>query len=407
MGFGLTPVLKDLRVKSFPPMQMDEQLHNDPAIIQSQFSGVPLGSSPSTSIGGRASIESPQRKDTPALAIRAHQSALPSHLLAYQVDPSNHSQAAENTGSPLFSTPLYCHGCSRALINVSQTQQNISFQSPPILPSPMTTQGPGNSPDLHSSPIIGLINSPEPVNSMLSSITSSSSHSTVAGSFTPAQCSMSPSMPSCSPIRAQASQAAHLSLTMTSFPSSFEDTNITELQPVGKVVNSPAGDAYPSSVLPNSMPFHACSSCSLQASSPSSLTPGQLAQTGSNVISSTQNTYPGHKDTTAFASGFFHSPSVNSAQQSLYSTQFTEEFDFEGMYEKFKKDEPWGYLGKEKDYVSGHSLVDIQALGILSKFDPKPAYMKDELYDTISCNSHPHVNHGPFSGYGAGRSTYN
>ncbi|KAE8713751.1 Detected protein of unknown function [Hibiscus syriacus] len=75
--------------------------------------------------------------------------------------------------------------------------------------------------------------------------------------------------------------------------------------------------------------------------------------------------------------------------QSLYSIQFTEEFDFEATYEKFKKDELWGYLGKEKqkDDVSSQSFVDKQALGILSKYDPKPAYMKDEFYDTISCNS--------------------
>ncbi|GMI63863.1 decapping 5-like [Hibiscus trionum] len=437
--------IKDLQVKSFPPVHIDEQLHNDPFISQSQFSGVPLGSSPSTSIGGRASTESTQWMDTPALASRGYQGALPTHQFDYQVNPSNHSQAAENTGSPLFSTPLSCHGCSRALINVSQTQQNsISFQSPSILSSPMTVQSHVNGPDLDSSPIMGLINAPEPVNPILSSIASSSSRSTVAGSFTPVQRFMFPDMPSGSPIRVQASQPAHVSLTMPSFPSSFEGTNITELQHVGKAVNSLAADAYPSSVLPTPTPFLFCSSCSSQAASPSSLTPGQLAQTGSNVISSTPNTYCGHKDTTAFASGFFYSPSVNSAsvtqppslpqptpeQQSLYSTQFTEEFDFEAMNKKFKKDELWGYLGNAKqkdeaecmkDDVSGHK----QALGILSKFDPKAAYMKDEFYDTISCNSQSpgsrnvqnhfserlsvenersHVNHGPFSGYGGGRS---
>ncbi|KAK8626323.1 hypothetical protein V6N13_133974 [Hibiscus sabdariffa] len=421
--------IKDLQFKSWPPMQIDEQLCNDPAIFQSQVSGVPLGSSPSASIGGRASTESTQWKDTPALASRGYQRALPTHRFAYQVDPSNHSQAAESTGSPSFSTPLYCHGCSRALIDVSQTQQNsISFKSPSILSSHMTVQSHVNGPDLHSSPIMGLINAPEPVNPILSSITSSSPRSTVADSFTPVQHFMSPDMPSCSPIRTQASQAAHVSLTMPSFPSSFEDTNITE-QPVGKRVNSPADDAYPSSVLPTPMPFLVCSSCSSQAASPFSLTPGQLAQTGSNAISSTQNIYRGHKD---FASGFSYSPSVNSAS-------FTEEFDFEAKNENFKKVELWGYFGKEKqkdeaegirDDVSGQSLVDKQPLGILSKFDPKPAYMKDEFYDTISCNSQSrgsrndqnhfyerlklesensgnfqqrcHVNRGPFSDYGAG-----
>ena len=68
--------------------------------------------------------------------------------------------------------------------------------------------------------------------------------------------------------------------------------------------------------------------------------------------------------------------------QSPHSTAwFTEEFDFEAMNEKFKKDEVWGYLGKAnqrdkaeegiEDDVSDQSLVDKQGLGLLSNFDPK------------------------------------
>ncbi|XP_022738169.1 decapping 5-like protein [Durio zibethinus] len=450
--------IKDLQVKSYPPVQIDEQLHNDPAIIQSQLAGVPCSPSLSPTIGGRTSIESTQWQDTPALASRVYPSTLPTHQFASQVDPansSNHSQAAQNVGPPLFSTPLYFHGYRGTSINVSQAQQNqIPFQSPSMLSSPLMVQCHVNTPDLHSSPIMGLINAPEPVNPVLSSITSSSLHSTVTGSFTPVHYSMSPDMPSCSSIKAPASQAAYASLTMSSFPSSFEDTNINESQPVGKLVRSPAA-ADPSSVLPTRMPYPACSSGSLQASPPSLLTPGQLAQTRPNVLSSIQSTYPGHKDTTTFASLSSYTPTVNStlltqppllplptpAQQSLYSTtQFTEEFDFEAMNEKFKKDEVWGYLGKAhqkdkaegiKDDVSDQSLVDKQGLSLLSKLDPKPAYTKDCFFDTISCNSQSrvaknahnrfsermkldsetfgnfqqrsHVSYGSFSGYVSGR----
>ncbi|XWS49372.1 hypothetical protein CRYUN_Cryun13aG0158000 [Craigia yunnanensis] len=452
-------------------MQIDEQIHNDPAIIQSQFAGVSVSPSSTASIGSRTLTESTQWQDTPALASRVYMTALPTHQFAPQVDPSNssnHSQAAQNAGTPLFSTPLYWHGYSGTPINVSQSQQNsIPFQSLSMLSSPMTVQSHVNSPDPHSSSIIKLINAPEPVNPVLSSTTSSSLHSTVTGSFTPVQCSRSPDISSCSSLNAPPSQAAYTSnrLTVSSFPSSFEDTNIAQSQPVGKAVSSPVAAAGRLSVLATPMPYPACSSGSLLTSSPSLLSPGQLAQIRPLLFSSTQNTYPDHKDTTALASLSSYTQSVNStrvtqppllplstlAQQSLHSTTwFTEEFDFEAMNEKFKKDEVWGYLGKAnqkdnaeegiEDDVSDQSLVDKQGLGLLSNFDPKPAYKKDDFFDTISCNSQSrgarngqnrfsermkldsetfgnfqrrsHVSYGPYGGYGTGhaqnyRGSYN
>ncbi|WRX17455.1 FDF domain - like 2 [Theobroma cacao] len=466
--------IKDLQVKSPPPVQIDEQINNDPAIIQSQFAGVPLSPFPSVSVGGRTLTESTQWQDNPALASRVYPSALPTHQFSSQVYPSNYSLAAQNAGTPLFSTPLYWQGYNGTPSNVSQAQQNpIPVQSPSMLSSPLTVQSHVNNPDLNSSPIMGLINASEPVNPVLSSITSSSSHSSVTGSFTPVQGSMYPNLPSCSSIKASPpSQAAYTAnrLSMSSFPSSFGDTNIPESQPIVKPVTSPAA-ADPLSVLPNPMAYPAWSSGSLLTSSPSLVTPGQLAQTRPHVLSSTQNTYPDH--TIAVASLTSYTPSVNStpvtqppllplpapAQQeqnflteilsfaeclfreSLYSTTpYTEEFDFEAMNEKFKKDEVWGYLGKasQKDKAEGmeddasdHSLGDKQGFGLLAKFDTQPAYKKDDFFDTISCNSHSrgarngqnrfsermkldsetfgnfqqrsHVSYGPYRGYGAGR----
>lgn len=98
------------------------------------------------------------------------------------------------------------------------------------------------------------------------------------------------------------------------------------------------------------------------------------------------------------------------------------------MNEKFKKDEVWGYLGKEKqkdetervdDSGTGQSLDDkesctkvgtwlfytgwfgspVEFLSLYLSFlvcFMQPAYNKDEFFDTISCNS---LNRGGRNGH--------
>ncbi|XVE57279.1 hypothetical protein DITRI_Ditri04bG0078700 [Diplodiscus trichospermus] len=417
--------------------------------IKSQFVRVSLSPSSTASIVSKTLTESTQWQDTPALACRVYLNALPTHQFSPQVNSSNRSLAAQNAGSPLFSNQLYWHGYNETQINVPQAQQDpFAFQSLAMLSSHV------NIPDLNSSPVLGLVKAPDPVNPVLSSTTSSSLHSTVAGSFTPVHCSVSPDMPSCSYITAPPSQAANNKLTVSSFPSSLEDTNITRSQPVGKAVSCP-GAAASLSVLPTPVPYPGCSSGSLLTSSPSLLTSGQPAQTRSHLLSSTQHTYPDSKDATAFASPSSYTPAVNStpatqppllplptpAQQSPHSTaRFTEEFDFEAMNEKFKKDKVWDYLGKAKqkdkveegieDDVFDQSLVGKQGLDLLSNFYLKPAYKKDDFFDTISSNSQSrgarngqnsfsermkldsetfgnfqqrsHISYGPYGGHGTG-----
>ncbi|XP_020088645.1 protein decapping 5-like isoform X2 [Ananas comosus] len=75
-------------------------------------------------------------------------------------------------------------------------------------------------------------------------------------------------------------------------------------------------------------------------------------------------------------------------------TNFTEDFDFTAMNEKFKKDEVWGHLGKNKaqlrdtDGELGEDEDDAaldydEAEAIKSE----PVYVKDDFFDSLSCGS--------------------
>ncbi|CAA7033814.1 unnamed protein product [Microthlaspi erraticum] len=70
------------------------------------------------------------------------------------------------------------------------------------------------------------------------------------------------------------------------------------------------------------------------------------------------------------------------------SIEYTEEFDFEAMNEKFKKSELWGFLGKNNHREE--TAVEPSEEG-----KTKPAYNKDDFFDTISCNQ---LNQVPRSG---------
>ncbi|XP_057474012.1 protein decapping 5-like [Actinidia eriantha] len=81
------------------------------------------------------------------------------------------------------------------------------------------------------------------------------------------------------------------------------------------------------------------------------------------------------------------------------TTKFTEDFDFEAMNEKFNKAKIWGHLGKtnksilqdKKGHEKANDANDVEDDDFdkdgLPKFDAKPVYVKDDFFDSISCNS--------------------
>ncbi|XP_024383387.1 protein decapping 5 isoform X2 [Physcomitrium patens] len=71
--------------------------------------------------------------------------------------------------------------------------------------------------------------------------------------------------------------------------------------------------------------------------------------------------------------------------------QFTEDFDFTAMNEKFKKDEVWGTLGgkdEEEEYEDDDGNVEADAAdSAQSDASKKALYNKDDFFDSLSCDA--------------------
>ncbi|TXG59193.1 hypothetical protein EZV62_017022 [Acer yangbiense] len=399
--------IKDLEVKSSPPPKREEQIYEDPAIIQSQYAGMPMNSPPSTSVGGKTSTEMSPWQDTPALTSRTNPGALPSYQPVTQVGLLNFTQATPSAGSPAFSTPIYQQGSN----GTHSPQLLIPFQSPSMVSPPLTAQNGVQTYNFHASPISGLTNASGSATNLPSSIGSNSLLPNILPSFTPVQCSSTPDVSFSSPFKPipppTAAYMTDNNLTMSSFLSTCQDTRTAEAQISGKAVSDPV-PIHPAQSMPfTASPLMGSASGPLLTPPPLPLiTPNQLAPAMPPVLPSMQKMYPDKMGVIPPTS--YNPPHAVSTQapllplpipapQSQYSSShFTEEFDFEAMNEKFKKDEVWGYLGKEKqkdktedveDNATDQSLRDIEARGSVNNVDPQPAYKKDDFFDTISCNS--------------------
>ncbi|KAJ4830392.1 hypothetical protein Tsubulata_033981 [Turnera subulata] len=83
--------------------------------------------------------------------------------------------------------------------------------------------------------------------------------------------------------------------------------------------------------------------------------------------------------------------------------KFSEDFDFVAMNEKFKKDEIWGQLSQSGNTVSkdkgkanesGEDILSNEDVNRLPKVGMKAVYVKDEFFDSFSCN----MDHGGTKG---------
>ncbi|XP_050377303.1 decapping 5-like protein [Argentina anserina] len=399
--------IKDLQVTSTAPAQREEQIYNDdPAIIQSHYTGAPASSPPSALVGGKSLPEITQWLDTPSLSAKSNTTVLPSYHSIAEV-PSGHSFSTQIATPPALSLPMYWQGYNGASPNMSQQPHHHMQSQSAILHQ-------NKAPESQASITIGLADPSARVNPAISSSTSTSVNPKFAPSLTSVNYSSALDMPSS--LATQISLPSHSipvnvsQLNMHSVPSPGQDWNMRETQYFSKAIS----DLVPG--LPvQSFPYPASSSLvsgagPLLTPPPSLLTPDQLALSSSHILSPMQKLYvdqrnmgtmiPTPSNSSSMVPPVTQAPLLPlPAPQSQYSAaQYNEEFDFLAMNEKFKKDEVWGYLGKEKqrdetegvdDSGTGQSLDDKEG-------STKPAYNKDEFFDTISCHS---VNRGARNGH--------
>ncbi|XP_058190508.1 decapping 5-like protein [Rhododendron vialii] len=390
--------IKDLQVKSSPPAQKEELIQNDPAIIQSHSWLSPSSSSKPVSADGGNLTQVSSYQEPSVLTNAAYPGILPS--LYQSGTPTAPLQATQNGNVASLAMPTYWPGYS----GTSSTIPYASQQPNPLPPVSVTTPSLPvamqnlSQPSAASASINMGFTYPSNINSNYVHLNSTPTHS-------PEQHPTSSSIPSFLSVKPSLPSPAFLSanrLAVSTSLSTRQDMSAIEAPSIGKA----GSDSVPGLSF-QSLPYSASSAADSRLSSllgtPALLTPNQLAQPRSPLLPSRHNPYLDRKDMVAMNPTPILSSSIatSAVQAPLLplphtAQQFTEEFDFEAMNEKFKKDEVWGYLGggRPRDKAEGmednavnQNLGHEGRYGSAPNLDPNPAYKKDDFFDTISCNS--------------------
>ncbi|KAL6556482.1 hypothetical protein OROGR_005770 [Orobanche gracilis] len=358
--------IKDLQVITAPPVQIEEPIYNDPAIIQSNSYMRPPSSSKSVPAIVGSLAEHNTCTEPSASTTRFFQNISPSHHSGVQSGFRGSCQSAQDAASS-YSMPTQRQGFNGPpnLSNNISRGHSIASSSPIYLAATSTL-----SSEQLSTPFTDSVSSkPSPL---------PFHHSTLINSN---------------------------GLTMP-FSLTYQNASSIGAQAANEVAPNPASlKSFQSS--PNIV-FDPSSDLQQQVFPTPDLSQPKLSE-----ISRAKTLYPDHKDSGVMSSNalnFSSSAAPPAVQPPLLplpppSQKFTEEFDFQAMNEKFKKDEVWGYLGKvnqrEKTEGIQENGTSTLELGddnpeMTYKNDPKassedyvtlPAYNKDDFFDTISCNS--------------------
>ncbi|CAK9144228.1 unnamed protein product [Ilex paraguariensis] len=400
--------IKDLQVKSSPPVQSTPSINSDPAIIQSHY---PRPASASTSLptavtGSLSDLSSRTAQLGPPGS--TFQGGLPLYQPGGNLGSWGPSPPPNANGAGL-AMPMYWQGFYGPPNGLPQLHQQSLLRPPPGLTMPPSMQPPMQFSGFNASLPIGPpslpgSNLPEyssplvPIStSSLNLTTSSLPPSTLPSTLPPVPPGMlsSEKLPSMIPNKAPISAIPTAALSASLQPLSPLTTPILDVNAIGPPIsNKPSavpGPPLPYQTMSQPISTVAGTSSSIQAETPtpSLVTPGQLLKSGPAAVASSQSSQMAHKDVEVVQvsptpSSEPTAPVVGEAQppilptpptsrvpkpngahfQTHYNhrgrgsgrgrgtgisrplTKFTEEFDFMAMNEKFNKDEVWGHLGK-------------------------------------------------------------
>ncbi|KAI5678694.1 hypothetical protein M9H77_09644 [Catharanthus roseus] len=448
--------IKDLQVKSSPPVQSTPPINSDPAIIQSHYSR------PATTSAAMAPAANVSLSDvSPHSAQLGHpgstfQGGLPLYQPGGNLNSWGPSPPPNANGTGL-AMPMYWQGFYGTPNGLPQMHQQSLLRPPPGLSMPpsmpqmqysgFNTSLPTGAASLPSS---NLPEYPSPLLPTTSGALSSSSSlptSTLPLTVPPLQSATLTSDTSSLVLNKTPVSGTPMSSTATLSSLSPLVTSGQDLNVIAPSISSKS-NIVSASVLQNhniSQPITsvAGSSSSILVDTPtpplvtpgqllqSGQAPGQLLQSGQASVSLNQTSQTAQKDVevvqvSTTSSPEPHVPVSAEAQPPILPlppparahkpngahfharnnyrgrggrgygitrpvTKFAEDFDFEAMNEKFKKDEVWGHLGKSKKEKEGNDSdeddyqeeYDTE----LPKMDVKPIYDKDNFFDSISSNA--------------------
>ncbi|CAN1296266.1 Protein decapping 5 [Linum perenne] len=418
--------IKDLQVKSSPPVQSMPPINNDPAIIQSHYP-LPVSTSSGLTVNGSLPDIGSQNAQM-GISASNYQSGLPLYQPAGALGTWGPSPPPNANGTGL-AMPMYWQGYYGPSNGLPQMHQQSMLRPPQgmAMHSPMQQQM--QYPNFNGPLPVGASNFP--VSNMP---TQNMPHSNLPVSNLASASNLRSSMPDISP---------------PLLPTSTSVDSVSLSSPLPSTLTSVPSSTIPSEALPGlpessasgpSIPYHStvqltssAAASRIDAPTPSLITPGQFLQSGPAVAPSSEPVQTDHKDVkdtirpSPTSSSEPALPIATAAQPPILPlpvpsranhkpngapyyarhghgfrgrgrgvggsrqlTKFTEDFDFTAMNEKFNKDEVWGHLGKNKAKDKEDGKVSDEDDFEEEDDVSKPVYNKDDFFDTLSSHTLGH-----------------